>query len=90
MLFNYMCCFTYTVNSRGHAGQLLLITLFLDKPPRDSLPVISAHSFASNGQHALLLSAEEGNNFSSKIFAESGDLLRCVCIRSAHPTDRAR
>ena len=43
-----------------------LTTLFLGKPPRGSLPVLSAHSFASNPQLALLESAEEGNYFSRK------------------------
>ena len=43
-------------------------TLFLDKPPSGSLPVhvLSAHSFTSSCQLALLDSAEEGNYFSTK------------------------
>ena len=40
-----------------------LTILFLGKPPAGSLPVISAHSFASNLQLALLELAEEGNIF---------------------------
>ena len=43
-----------------------LTTLFLGKPPRGSLPVLSAHSFDSNQQLALLESAEEGNYLSMK------------------------
>ena len=38
-----------------------LTTLFLGKPPGGSLLVLSAHSFASNGQLALLESVDEGN-----------------------------
>ena len=37
-----------------------LTSLFLGKPSGGSLPVISAHSFASNLYFALLESAEEG------------------------------
>ena len=33
----------------------------MGKPPRSSLPVLSAHSFTSNWQLAVLESAEEGN-----------------------------
>ena len=35
----------------------------LDKALGGSLPALSAHSFASNGQLALFESAEEGKNF---------------------------
>ena len=55
------------VNSRGHVGTVsYLTTLFLGKPPGGSLLVLSAHSFASNLQLALLESAEEENYFSTK------------------------
>ena len=42
-----------------------LPTLFLGKPPGDSLLVFSAHSFTSNWQLALLESVDEGK-FSTK------------------------
>ena len=37
-----------------------LATQFLGKPPRDSLPIVSAYSFASAWQLALIESAEAG------------------------------
>ena len=39
-----------------------LTTLPLGMPPTGSLPVLSAHYFASNKKLALLKSAEEGKN----------------------------
>ena len=42
---------------------IYLTTLFLGKPPGGNLSVLSAHSFTSNGQLAILESAE---NFSTK------------------------
>ena len=49
-----ICCFTFTVNSRGHFRTVSNpTTLFLGKPPRHSLPVISIHSFATNKQQLL-------------------------------------
>ena len=52
-----------------------LTTLFPGKPPRDTFPVLSARSFTSNQQLALLESAEEGNYFSTKECAGRED--RC-------------
>ena len=43
-----------------------LTTLFLGRPPGDSLPVLSVQSFAINWKLALLESAEEGICFSTK------------------------
>ena len=44
-----------------------LTTLFLGKPPGGSLPVLSAHSFASNCQIALLESEEKGKFFDERM-----------------------
>ena len=68
-------------------GQLL-ITLFLGKSLGGSLPVFSAHSFASNLQLALLESAEEEDYFSSKECAGCEDRSRDRYLQSGHTTDR--
>ena len=51
-IWSFVClisCFMSTVNSLGHIGTIsYLTTLFLGMPPGGSLPVLSAHSFASN------------------------------------------
>ena len=65
-----------------------LTTPFLDKSPRDSLPVLSAHSFASNCKLAIRESAKEGNNFSTKECAAREDRSRDSCLQSRHATDR--
>ena len=62
-------------------------TLFLDKLPRGTFPVLSAHSFNSNYQLALLESVEEGN-FSTKKCATRGLISSC-CLRSGQATDLA-
>ena len=50
-----ICCFKSMVNSRGHVGKtVILTTLFLDKPPRGSFPVLSVHSFDINWQLLFL------------------------------------
>ena len=55
--------FMSTLNSRGHDRMVsYLTTLPLRKPPGGSLPVLSAHSFASNWQFALLQSARVKNS----------------------------
>ena len=56
-----ICCFTSTVNSKGRVGSALYLrtTQFLGKPPGGSSPELSVHSFANNGQLALLESVEE-------------------------------
>ena len=48
-----------TVNNGGHVGTVKYAVLC--KPPGDSLPVVSAHSFDSNWTLALLESAEKEN-----------------------------
>ena len=45
-----------------------LKTLYLDKPRGDSLPIFSAHSFASNRQIAL----EEGGNSTKECVGREG------------------
>ena len=42
--------------------------MFLSKPPRDSLPVFSARSFASNRQLALVESVEEEKKFHERMY----------------------
>ena len=58
-----ICCFTSTINSRGHVRTVsyltVITTLLLGKPPGGSLTVFKAHSFASNWQLALCGSAKE-------------------------------
>ena len=50
------------VNNRGHVGTVSYqITLLLGKPPRGSLPGLSAYSLASKFQLAPLESAGAGN-----------------------------
>ena len=66
-----------------------LNTQFLSKPPGGSLPVLSAHSFASIRQVALLESAEEGNYFSTKECARREDRSLDCCLGSGPATDRA-
>ena len=46
----YGCC-AFTINNVGHVGTVKWAVL--GKPPGDSLPVVSAHSFASNWTLAL-------------------------------------
>ena len=62
-------------------------SLFLGKPPGGSLPVLSAHSFASNRQLALLESAEEGKLFQERC-AGREDRSRDRCLQSGHATDQ--
>ena len=64
-----------------------LATLFLGKPPENSLPVLRTHSFASNWQLALLESAEE-RIFSTNECAVSKGRSWDHCLRSGHATDR--
>ena len=67
-----------------------LTTLFLGKPLAGSLPVLSAHSFASNRQLALLESAEDGKKISTKQKCTGReDQSRDRCLRIGHTTDRA-
>ena len=55
------------VNSSGHVWTVIYIaTLFLGKPPRGNFPVLSAHSFTSNCQLALLETVEEKKIFLQK------------------------
>ena len=55
--------------------------LFLGKPPGGSSPVLSAHSFASTRQLALLESAEEGNIFPQKNVLHAGFHLRSTAYK---------
>ena len=82
-----ICLFVWFVKSWGHVRTVSYLTkLFLDKPPGDSLPVLNAHSFASNWQLALLESTEEGNYFSTKECAGREDWSRNPCLRSGYAT----
>ena len=67
---------------------VILITLFLGKPPGGSLPVLSAHYFASNRQLALLESTEEGNYFLRKIVPDARiDCGTAACEADTLPTE---
>ena len=59
-----------------------LTTLFLGKPPGGNLPVLSAHSFASNCQLALLESTEERNIFPRENVPDVRVNLGAVCIQA--------
>ena len=66
-----------------------MVTLFLSKPPRGSLPVFSAQSFASNCQ-LLFLNQGKGVIFSTTECAGLEDRSAAACLRSAqHTTDQA-
>ena len=58
-----------------------LATLFLGRPPRGSLPVLSTHSFDSNWQLALLALARGGNYFFTKECAERMDRSWDHCLQ---------
>ena len=66
-----------------------LTTLFLGKPHRGSLPVLSVHSFASDLQLALYESAEKGKTFPRKNVPDAMFDLGTAYRRSVHGTDRA-
>ena len=57
-----------------------MVTLFLGKPPRDSLPVFTSHSFTSNLQLALLESAEERQTFPQNNVPDRRVDLGTACI----------
>ena len=65
---------------------LLVMTVFLIFKHRGRL---SAHSFASNRQLALLESAVEGNYFSTKDCTGSEDGSRNSPLRSIHAIEQA-
>ena len=78
------------------AWSVTLTTLFLGKPPRH-LPVLSAHSFASNWQ-LLSLKQRKRENGSRNFFLtksprknvpDVGIKLGAACMPSGHPSDRA-
>ena len=65
-----------------------LTTLFLGKPPRGSLPVYSALSFASNWQLALVEPGKGENLFPHKNVPDPRFDLKTTCVRSRHATDQ--
>ena len=76
---------------------VILSTLFLDKPPRDRLPVLSAHSFAINRQ-LLFLNQQKRKNGRRNIFMTKSSQKNvpdpridrgAACFPSDIPTDRA-
>ena len=74
-------CFTSVKTAEVMSGQSNLTTLFQGKPTRGSLPVfIALHSFASNGQLALLESAEGGNISLGKNVPDGTVDLGSICI----------
>ena len=93
MCLSFICliyCFTSVKTAEVMSGQSGLTTLFHGKPTRGSLPVfIALHSFASNGQLALLKSAEGGNISLGKNVLNRKVDLGSTCIRSGHATDQA-
>ena len=47
-VLDYFCLFDLMLYVHGHVCTVIyLTTLFLGKPPAGSLPILSAHSFAS-------------------------------------------
>ena len=87
-------CFTSTVNILGYVGMVsFFTTLFLGKPHGGSLPASRAHSFERNRQLAVLESAEDRNEFSTKEFARpEGRSRNCLNMKRTRyrPSYRTR